>query len=413
MPSDIKNNIDSLRRDFRHSLYSASEIQKKKSSIHSTISTATLACGLIASVLTVSSLSYAWLINRLPGGQSIIEEIQIHEAAAEDLRQSKNIYKQKGVYLTASSTGNQEYLQSAMDQLNKWDNSTMVIDVKGSYVYIHSAAPIAQNLNLVRPLYDLPEIVERAHENNIYVIGRFIALKDPLFSALNPDAQIRHPNTKRSVGNVWVDALSPATLEYNKQILRDVIASGIDEVNLDYIRYPTEYPQKNIGLTGNQKADHIEPFIRMARELIDEMETNTMLGISTYAILGWNFPVNLEPLGQDVIRFAPLVDVISPMAYPSTFSVNAYYNPQENPGSRMYHLVYTTLKGYQEILGPEYEHKLRPWIQGYSVTAKNMQDQIKGVYDTGLCGFTVWNANNNYGIFYQEMAKVEVPEECR
>jgi hypothetical protein len=135
------------------------------------------------------------------------------------------------------------------------------------------------------------------------------------------------------------------------------------------------------------------------------------LGISTYAILGWNYPVNLEPLGQDVVRFAPLLDVISPMAYPATFAEGSYYNPAKHPRSRMYYLVYRTLRGYDELLG-EQSWKLRPWIQGYGITAKNLRDEIDAVFDAGACGFTVWNAENRYDLVYKVLPSVVRPERC-
>jgi hypothetical protein len=166
-----------------------------------------------------------------------------------------------------------------------------------------------------------------------------------------------------------------------------------------------------IGLTGEEKADRIEKFLRMARQVIDENGGRTKLGISTYAILGWNFPVNFEPLGQDIARFSPLVDVISPMAYPATFANGAYFNPLVDPRSRMYYLVYRTLTGYRDMLGAD-AWKLRPWIQGYGITATNLRDEIDAVFDAGACGFTVWNAWNDYGLVYQAFPEIRRPATC-
>jgi hypothetical protein len=201
-------------------------------------------------------------------------------------------------------------------------------------------------------------------------------------------------------------------LQYNREILEDLVQSGIDEINLDYIRYPTEYAQADIGLTGSERAQHVSAFVRMAREVIDTSGKNVRLGISTYAILGWNFPLNFESVGQDIPNLANIVDVISPMAYPSTFSIHAYYDPTRDKGSRMYHLVKKTLLGYRDLVGVENAYKIRPWIQGYGVTEKNMHDQMQAVFDADLCGFTVWSASNAYGLTYRAMGKIEVPEHC-
>ncbi|HLD63767.1 MAG TPA: putative glycoside hydrolase [Candidatus Peribacteraceae bacterium] len=320
----------------------------------------------------------------------------------------------RGVYLTATSAANDAKLNDTFASLRDAGGSAIVIDVKGSNVYfMPMTSPLVEEFKLHRPMYDLPEIVKLAHEHGVYVIARFIVSKDPLLSGAHPDFRITSPKTGARIGETWVDPSHPTVLEYNKQILRDVLAAGVDEVNFDYIRFPTEWSPQQIGMTREEKTAKVEAFIRMARGLIDSEAPSVRLGISTYAIIGWGYDVNVSVLGQDVARFAPLVDVISPMAYPATFAEGAYYNPAKHPISRMYYLVYQTLKGYAEAIGPEQAHKLRPWIQGYGITVKNATDQIQAVYDAGGCGFQFWNAGNNYSPVYQAIAiKRELPAHC-
>ena len=306
---------------------------------------------------------------------------------------------------------NRKYLMETLDHLKSTTGAALIFNVKGSAVYFDSDAPLAKELNLIRPAFDLKEVIALARERGIYTMGRFIVVKDPSLARSLPETQIRHPKTGRSVGAVWVDPSNASVITYNKEILEDLVESGIDEVNFDYIRYPTEYAQAAVGLTGQEKADHLEQFIRMARTVINQNGGKTKLGISTYAILGWNFPVNFEYVGQDIARLAPYVDVISPMAYPATFAEGAYYNPAKHPRSRMYYLVYRTLTGYAELLGPD-AYKLRPWIQGYGITAKNIKDEIDAVFDAGACGFTVWNASNAYNLVYDALPKMQMPERC-
>ncbi|MEI8230230.1 MAG: putative glycoside hydrolase [Candidatus Peregrinibacteria bacterium] len=319
---------------------------------------------------------------------------------------------QIGVYMTPSSIKNEKFFTETLDHLGSLSGAALVFDVKGGKVFFHSNAEMATKLGLVSPTYDLEKVLSIAHERGIYTIGRFIAVKDPSLAQALPEIQIRHPLTDRSVGNVWVDPGNGTVLAYNEEIIRELARAGIDEINLDYIRYPTEYAQASIGLHGAAKSDHLEKFIEMARRVIDEEGGRTKLGISAYAILGWDYPINLEAIGQDVVRFAPLLDVISPMAYPATFAEGAYYNPARHPVSRMYYLVYRTLTGYRELLGEEHAWKLRPWIQGYGITSKNLKDEIQAVFDSGSCGFQIWSAGNNYGTFYNMLDQVKRPEAC-
>ncbi len=319
-----------------------------------------------------------------------------------------------GIFLTAASIGHDDFLLRTIEDLKAASGTALVFDVKGGSVLFHSAAPMANSIGLVKSIYELPEILALFRSHGIYSIGRFVAIKDDGLTRKLPATRMKHPQTGKVLSETWVDPSNETAIAYNMEVICELASMGIDEINLDYIRFSTaEFGALRV-YSGSEKADRIEAFIRAARETIDRCGPKTKLGLSTFAILGWNYDNNVETLGQDVVRFAPLVDIISPMAYPATFSINAYYNPRKDPGSRMYYLVYRTLMGYEELLGPEHSKKLRPWIQGYGVTTKNMTDQINGVYAAGLCGYTVWNANNAYAPTYSAMKKdTERPERCR
>ncbi len=319
-----------------------------------------------------------------------------------------------GIYLTASSIGRKKFFEGSIDDLRAASGSAIVMDVKGSAVYFHSAAPMANDVGLVRPLYDLPEILQRLHGSGVYVIGRFVSIKDAGLTAKKPETRIKDPVSGKVLSQEWVDPSDETAITYNSEVVCELARAGIDEINLDYIRFSTAEFGALRAYSGVEKADRVEVFIRAIRNEIDRCGPQTKLGLSTYAILGWNYPVNMETLGQDFVRFAPLVDVISPMAYPATFAEGAYYVPGKDPRSRMYFLVYRTLTGYAELLGPDHAHKIRPWIQGYGVTTKNMKDQIDAVYDAGACGYTVWNANNAYAPTFAAMkTDTTRPERCK
>ncbi len=323
----------------------------------------------------------------------------------------------RGVYLTPSNAGSASHRAEVFRRLKLAGGNAVVFDVKGSRVFFDMApedGPLSHELKLVMPLVNLAEVIEEARAQGIYTIARFVALKDQGLGSRRTDAQIRHPKTNVSVGTTWVDGSSQIVLDYNRESIKALALAGVDEINIDYIRYPTEYAQSQIGLTGEEKSARIEQFLRMARETIDAYRPETKLGISTYAILGWNFPVNFESVGQHIPRFAEIVDIVSPMAYPSTFAQGAYYNPATNPGSRAYYLVWKTLEGYKELVGEENARKIRPWIQGYYMTGKDLRDQIRAVHDAGLCGFSVWSAGNYYDALYPVLDDEDDsrPEDC-
>ncbi len=317
-----------------------------------------------------------------------------------------------GVYLTSASVGRDKFFKETIDKLVAAGGTALIFDVKGSRVYFNSTAPYATELGMVISTYDLPEVIRYAKERNLYVMGRFVSIKDDGLTTRLPETKIRHPKTGQVLTQTWVDPANEKVLRYNAEVMCDLAAMGIDEVNMDYIRFSTAEFGALMAYSADEKAERVLTFIKAMREAIDRCGPNTKLGISSYAILGWDYEANVKTLGQDVKRFAPYLDIISPMAYPATFTSDGYWNPAKHGNSRMYWLVKRTLTGYQELLGPEHAYKLRPWIQGYYVDTKDVTDQMRAVYDAGLCGFTVWNANNNYGPTFNAMKQYQRPVEC-
>ncbi len=315
--------------------------------------------------------------------------------------------KKIGVYLHMNNTANPKVLDSEIEKLKKMENPALVFDVKGSFVYFSANSAIAKKYDLVKPLYDLPEILAKLKSSGIYTIARVISLKDDVFINQNPAVRLWNFNKTKFVPE-WVDPTNPEVWDYNREIITEIIAAGIDEINLDFVRYPDRFTGEFLGITGEEKIQNVSNFVKMVRETIDEKNPQTILSVNTFAILGWDHEENAEALGQDVIALAKFADIIAPMLYPSTFS-------RDNPNyflegkSFEYSTVYQTLKKYEELLG-ENSKKLRPWIQGYYMTKKNMTDQIEAVYDAGFCGFTIWNIFNNYEASYGALEEIGIPE---
>ncbi len=346
---------------------------------------------------------------------------RFHSAPPEAPKpQRKRADNVQGVYLTAPSVKRTEFLDETIAKVKAAGGDAIVFDIKGGFVFFDDPEmPQAKELGLIRPLYDLPAIVEKLDAEGIYSIGRFVAVKDHELTARVPETRQKHPVSGVTLVEDWIDPSNEKAIAVNREYMCAAAKSGIDEINLDYIRMTTAAVGALRVFNGAQKADKVQKFVQMAREAIDECgDGATHLGLSTYAILGWNYDVNLATLGQDVVRFVKEngVDVISPMAYPATFTSEGYYVPGKHPGPRDYWLVYRTLTGYTDLLKAEVDAgtvHIRPWIQGYYISSDDAAAQIRAVYDAGYCGYQFWNANNNYGPAYGGMNKApKRPEAC-
>jgi hypothetical protein len=115
----------------------------------------------------------------------------------------------------------------------------------------------------------------------------------------------------------WVDPYCEEVWAYNVAIANEIIARGFDEVQFDYIRFPTDganidqasFRWKDAGM---DKESALASFLRYARDNIA-----APISIDIYGANGW-YRSGVRT-GQDVELLAKYVDVICPMLYPSHF----------------------------------------------------------------------------------------------
>ncbi len=107
---------------------------------------------------------------------------------------------------------------------------------------------------------------------------------------------------------------------------------GFDEIQYDYVRFPTDgdisnavWPHK----VAEPYSQTIYRFLKKARATIKPLGVNisaNVFGLSAHENLG---------IGQNPTKIAPLLDAISPMAYPSHYGPGEYNltNPDDAPGA--------------------------------------------------------------------------------
>src|SRR3989344_9160178 len=97
---------------------------------------------------------------------------------------------------------------------------------------------------------DMQEFIKMLHEKDIYVIGRITVFQDPFFAKRRPDLAVK----KASDGSTWkdykgisfTDPGSKEVWEHIVSIAKESYAIGFDELNFDYIRFPSDGPMSDI-----------------------------------------------------------------------------------------------------------------------------------------------------------------------
>jgi hypothetical protein len=153
-----------------------------------------------------------------------------------------------------------------------------------------------------------------------------------------------------SDGGVWKDKkglsiLNPMNEKVREYILAIALGSydlGFDEINFDYIRYPSDGNMKDINYNlkeGETRADNIENFFSY---LSSKMKENINIPIS-----GDLFGLTTETLddmgiGQVWEKAITHFDFVCPMVYPSHYPSG--YNGYQNPALYPYEVINKSVK---------------------------------------------------------------------
>jgi hypothetical protein len=233
----------------------------------------------------------------------------------------------------------------------------------------------------------------------IYVIGRVVAFKDPVLAYVRPDLAVHDTSgtvwhDRKGLG--WADPFSADAWAYNLAVARDAVELGFDEIQFDYIRFPSDgdlakiwYPHRDL----RAETEVIHGFLAEARRQL------VPLGVYLSAdVFGLVTLVDDDlGIGQKIELIAEEVDYLSLMLYPSHYHKPEYDIP--DPERAPYKTISVSLAdAKRRIAGTR--AKLRPWLQDFSLNVSyspaEVRAQIKAVEDAGIKEWLLWNARNRY-----------------
>lgn len=313
----------------------------------------------------------------------------------------------KGLYISSWGISSTKLMDKINPMLDTTEANTVIIDIKdatGKVSFLSPDKALIDYGSSEKRIPNLRRIINDFHARGVYVIGRIAVFQDPFMTKKNPDWAIK----KKSDGTVWKDNkglsfLDPSNKEvwkYIETIAKDSYAEGFDEINFDYIRFPSDgkisdiaYPKGDGTVT---RADIIKSFfVYLNQELKDTgmVRSADLFGLVTTATddLG---------IGQTLENALPYFDYVAPMVYPSHYADGTYNIAK--PAQHPYEIVKASMTKAVErakAIGED-PLKLRPWLQhfnlGATYTPAMVRDQIKATYDSGLTSWMLWNASNVY-----------------
>ena len=154
----------------------------------------------------------------------------------------------KAAYLTYFGIGDKGIRGRVLDLAARTELNAVVIDVKGDrgWIVYRTEVPEALAVGAQGPgtLKDFDSLMADLKSRGIYTIGRIVTFKDNVLANGRPDLAIIDTRTGRPwIDNeklAWVDPFREEVWRYNVAIAREAASKGFDEIQFDYVRFPTD-----------------------------------------------------------------------------------------------------------------------------------------------------------------------------
>ena len=308
----------------------------------------------------------------------------------------------KGVYLTAYSAGSSNRVDSIIDLINRTELNAVVIDTKdysGKILY-DSGLSLVNELSLdENRIGDVRALIKKFHDNDIYVIARQTVFQDPILAEKKPEWAIGRKGGglwRDHKGLAWVDPTKIEVWDYNIAIAKESIGLGFDEINFDYVRFPSDGNLSSLVYTNGDRERYevmADFYHYLNTELSDEP---AWISVDLFGFVMERH--DGMSIGQRLEDSVHEVDYISPMMYPSHYPPGhlGLQNPAAYPG--------VVIDNGMKKGVPYFENtraEVRPWIQAFNLgavyDASKIRAQIDNIEKYPNAGWLLWNASNRYG----------------
>ena len=341
----------------------------------------------------------------------------------------------KAVYMSACAASSQSFRDHFKMLFADTELNTVIIDVKdfsGTIAFEAKDARLVQDDATGCFVRDMKELLATFHEAGVYTIARITVFQDPYYAPKHPELAVQ----KESDKSVWTDYKGLSFIDvgareywdYIVQLGNESYAIGFDELNFDYIRYPSDgdmrdiyYPVTEAAVLADTrygKAVELKKFFAYLDAGLDEE-------IVTSADLFGMVTTNTDDLniGQVMEYALPHFDYIAPMTYPSHYPSGFF--GISNPNEQVYNVMKISLdEAVKRLLAvstvvplegviaiasssPALYPKdvqniaqIRPWVQDFDYGGNygpvEVRAQIQAIYDSGLNSWMLWDPSNRY-----------------
>jgi hypothetical protein len=321
-------------------------------------------------------------------------------------RSLRGLYVRGGTAATPLYTG-------LLDRMAARGMNLIVLDAKDydGLVTYPSKIPLVIETGAAKdaPIRDMARTVRFAHAKGIRVAMRVSCFEDEYMSKAKPELA---PIAKwgRPYRNGWMDPANEGARAYILAMVKEAIDFGVDEVQLDYIRYPV------LGIKGadfdktkgkTKKTTIIRDFVREVHAVTKAR--NVQLSLDIFGVVADGAREDIDMLGQDPVMLAQECEALSPMVYPSHY--RAGYQGFDIPGNHPEIVGIGTKRILAQIHKFQKQVVVRPWLQAVEWNSPEygpqyVASEVKHATSAGSKGWLMWNPAQTYTVTWTAIPKL-------
>lgn len=322
-------------------------------------------------------------------------------------------------------------IEQTLEIIRDTEVNAVVLDLKESDgIKYDSKVQLAVDSGSVKPAFNLADVVSRLQAEGAIVIGRIVCFKDPILAQARPDLSIQDESGKslyfkNEGGKPFVSPYNQEVWQYNIDIAVEAIAAGVDEIQFDYVRFPTGGTTTGnkpyFGTEGHvpTRVQAINRFLQTAKVYIQD-ENGTPLGADVFAIIITS-ELDGNNIGQDWKTVGLTgIDSVSPMIYPSHYANDSTSHYTGNgvgsmingvhftkPDHKPYEVMYNALMAGKDDTAQTGYAVNRPYLQAFTAAylpsgyyieygPDEINAQIRAIRDAGYSEWICWNPRAQY-----------------
>lgn len=309
----------------------------------------------------------------------------------------------RGVFVSAHAGRSELFREKILAWADAEHINTIVLDIKDNDGLVLWNGKIES----------IKKFISQLHNKNIYVIGRVAVFQDPLYVSTNPSVALQTQDGsiwKNNKGISWIDPADTTYWKYVTNLGEVAYAYGFDEIQFDYVRYPTDGNVRDIAYarTATGSSTKYEVINSFFKHVHDHFSVKHIpISADIFGII-FTHPHEKHTLGQSAESAFKYFDHVSPMIYPSHFysGTLGYTNPSEHPYEIIQYALTEAITRAMEaekadnVPAGSYQKKIRPWYQDFNYGS--MYDnaealaQIKAGQELNIQSYLFWNAGVSY-----------------